>query len=147
MFFFFSFAIFVKKKIFTFTVFVGFVNVATGNVIGWEIDFNFLYYLCLGLVAKIEKNLTDHTEFLNYKHEMDKWLEVANDTLENCAGIENEEETRQKLITITVSTIKNEQFSFVFLLTLLIFHAELIEPFARRKTTIEHSSRCIYKSN
>lgn len=56
------------------------------------------------LVAKIEKNLTDHTEFLNYKEEMDKWLAIANDTLEECAGIGNEAETRQKLAAVTVST-------------------------------------------
>lgn len=56
------------------------------------------------LVAKIEKNLTDHTEFLNYKEEMDKWLAIANDTLDECAGIGNEAETRQKLTSVTVST-------------------------------------------
>lgn len=56
-------------------------------------------------MAKIEKNLTDHTEFLNYKEEMDKWLAVANDTLDECAGIGNEAETRQKLAAVTVSWI------------------------------------------
>lgn len=55
-------------------------------------------------MAKIEKNLTDHTEFLNYKKEMDKWLANANETLENCAGIGNEPETRQKLTAVTVNT-------------------------------------------
>lgn len=73
-----------------------------------------LFYLHFraGLVAKIEKNLTDHTEFLNYKKEMDKWLEIANDTLDNWDGIETEEETRQKLITITVSFLISTIFSF-----------------------------------
>lgn len=61
-------------------------------------------YLDTGLVAKIEKNLTDHTEFLNYKEEMNNWLAIATDTLDSCAGIGDEGETRQKLQNITVST-------------------------------------------
>lgn len=56
-----------------------------------------------GLVAKIEKGITDHTEFLNYKQEMDKWLANANETLDECTGIGNEDETRHKLQAITVS--------------------------------------------
>ncbi|XP_031632357.1 nesprin-1 isoform X5 [Contarinia nasturtii] len=54
-----------------------------------------------GLVAKIEKGITDHTDFLNYKKEMDIWLANANETLEECAGIGDENETRQKLLAIT----------------------------------------------
>lgn len=57
----------------------------------------------VGLVAKIEKGITDHTEFLNYKKEMDKWLANANQTLDECAGIGDENDTRQKLLAITVS--------------------------------------------
>lgn len=56
-----------------------------------------------GLVAKVEKNLSDHTEFLNYKNEMDKWLAKANETLESCFGIGNENETKQKMEAVTVS--------------------------------------------
>lgn len=56
-----------------------------------------------GLVAKIEKGITDHTEFLNYKQEMDKWLAAANETLDECTGIGDENETQQKLSAITVS--------------------------------------------
>lgn len=33
---------------------------------------------------------------------MDKWLANANETLDNCASIGNEEETRQKLQEINV---------------------------------------------
>lgn len=81
------------------------------------------------LVAKIEKNLTDHTEFLNYKEEMDKWLAIANDTLEECAGIGNEVDTRKKLAAVTVSTayrieIVAKNFNRLFV------HLEFVEPIA-----------------
>lgn len=55
------------------------------------------------MVAKVEKNLSDHTEFLNYKNEMDKWLAKAYETLEGCGGIGNEIEIKQKLETVNVS--------------------------------------------
>lgn len=45
----------------------------------------------------------DHTEFLNYKTEMDKWLAIANDTVEDCSGTGTELETKQRLNTINVS--------------------------------------------
>lgn len=64
-----------------------------------------MYFVFVGLVAKIEKGITDHTEFLNYKKEMDKWLATANETLDECAGIGDEPETRQKLLAITVSRL------------------------------------------
>lgn len=70
--------------------------------------FEFVYFsICLltGLVAKVEKNLSDHTEFLNYKNEMDKWLAKANETLEGCFGIGTENETKQKMEAVTVSVI------------------------------------------
>lgn len=43
--------------------------------------------LLAGLVSKVEKNLSDHTEFLNYKTEMDNWLAAANAQLDNCSGV------------------------------------------------------------
>lgn len=72
-------------------------------------DQMFEFFNCLsilnstGLVAKVEKNLSDHTEFLNYKNEMDKWLAKANETLESCFGIGTENETKQKMEAVTVS--------------------------------------------
>lgn len=110
----------------------------------------FFFYLDTGLVAKIEKNLTDHTEFLNYKEEMNKWLAIATDTLDSCAGIGDEGETRQKLQNITVSTNISpfgwhktyfiESLSFVFC-------KELVQPPTRRQAIVEYSSRSIYQSH
>lgn len=78
---------------------------------------NFKYFILnfTGLVAKVEKNLSDHTEFLNYKNEMDKWLAKANETLENCFGIGNENETKQKMEAVTVSDQSYLPFLFFFL--------------------------------
>lgn len=61
-----------------------------------------IYFIFIGLVGKIEQSITDHTEFLNYKNEMDNWLINANETLDECTGIGDENETRQKLQAITV---------------------------------------------
>lgn len=59
----------------------------------------------VGIVAKIEKGITDHTEFINYKNEMEKWLAVANETVDKCTGIGDEDEIKQKLLGITVCSI------------------------------------------
>lgn len=57
----------------------------------------------IGLVSKVEKNLSDHTEFLSYKNEMDKWLANANETLDDCGGIGDAQQTQQKLDAVNVS--------------------------------------------
>lgn len=54
-------------------------------------------YCIAGLVSKVEKNLSDHTEFLNYKNEMDKWLAAANNTLDDCSGVGDVHETQRQV--------------------------------------------------
>jgi len=56
-----------------------------------------------GLVAKIEKNLSDHTEFLNYKKEMDAWIEKAQQVLDDCSTDGDAAIIAQKLDTVNVS--------------------------------------------
>lgn len=58
-----------------------------------------------GLVAKIEKNLSDHTEFLNYKKEMDAWIEKAQQVLNDCSVDGDAAIIAQKLETVNVSAI------------------------------------------
>ncbi|XP_032294435.1 muscle-specific protein 300 kDa isoform X26 [Drosophila virilis] len=53
-----------------------------------------------GLVAKIEKNLSDHTEFLNYKKEMDAWIEKAQQVLNDCSIEGDASVIAQKLETV-----------------------------------------------
>lgn len=60
------------------------------------------FFVYLGLVNKIEQGITDHTEFLNYNNEMEKWLTNANETLEDCTGFGDENDTKQKLQAIIV---------------------------------------------
>lgn len=62
-----------------------------------------ILFFRIGLVSKVEKNLSDHTEFLNYKNEMDKWLANANEILDDCGGIGDAQQTQHKLDTVTVS--------------------------------------------
>lgn len=56
-----------------------------------------------GLVSKIEKNLSDHTEFLNYKNEMDAWIEKAQQVLDNCTDDDDVEKLAQQIETVNVS--------------------------------------------
>lgn len=42
---------------------------------------------------------------------MDKWLDIANDTLDKCTGIGNEDETKQKLLSITVLIFYTPKFN------------------------------------
>uniref|UniRef100_A0A1B0C1F9 KASH domain-containing protein n=1 Tax=Glossina palpalis gambiensis TaxID=67801 RepID=A0A1B0C1F9_9MUSC len=53
-----------------------------------------------GLVARIEKNLSDHTEFLNYKNEMDAWILKAQEILNGCNGKGDMQSITQQIETI-----------------------------------------------
>ncbi|XP_068085330.1 muscle-specific protein 300 kDa [Anabrus simplex] len=62
-----------------------------------------------GLVSRVEKNLSDHTEFLKAKQELDTWLKTAHGTIHDCIGVGDEASTRDKLETIQmVSTRMTE---------------------------------------
>lgn len=63
----------------------------------------YFFYLLSGLVAKIEKNLSDHTEFLNYKNEMDAWIEKAQHILDGCNGEGDIQQITQQIETVNVS--------------------------------------------
>lgn len=65
-----------------------------------------------GLVSKIEKSLSDHTEFLNYKNEMDNWIKKANEILADCTGEGDLNMISNQLETINVSSclILNQNF-------------------------------------
>jgi nesprin-1 len=51
----------------------------------------------------VEKNLSDHTEFVKAKEEFDTWLKRAHGTVQDCIGVGDEASTRDKLETIRVS--------------------------------------------
>lgn len=53
-----------------------------------------------GLVSKVEKNLTDQTEFLKIKEELEKWLNSAHTEVQKCIGDGDESAIRQKMDTI-----------------------------------------------
>lgn len=67
------------------------------------VTFIFLLLLHLtGLVAKIQKNLANHTEFLNYKNEMDAWIARAQDILDECNGEGDFDQIASQLDTVNV---------------------------------------------
>ncbi|ERL91661.1 hypothetical protein D910_08989, partial [Dendroctonus ponderosae] len=52
------------------------------------------------LVSKVEKNLSDHTEFLNGKAALEAWLTSKHSTVQACIEIGSESDIRRKLETI-----------------------------------------------
>ncbi|XP_044734627.1 nesprin-1 [Chrysoperla carnea] len=62
-----------------------------------------------GLVSLVEKNLSDHTEFLKAKKELEQWLYTAHGSVQDCIGVGDEDSTKDKLETIRlVSTRMTE---------------------------------------
>ncbi|XP_075225316.1 muscle-specific protein 300 kDa isoform X2 [Lycorma delicatula] len=53
-----------------------------------------------GLVSCVEKNLSDHTEFINAKEEYERWLQRAHGTVKDCIGAGDLAWTKDKLETI-----------------------------------------------
>nr|XP_033322974.1 nesprin-1 [Megalopta genalis] len=55
-----------------------------------------------GLVSRVEKNLSDHTEFLKAKKEMEDWLRVAGGSVQDCMGVGDAEWAKDKLETVKI---------------------------------------------
>ncbi|CAG9785832.1 unnamed protein product [Diatraea saccharalis] len=53
-----------------------------------------------GLVSNGEKNLSDHTEFIKAKQDLQQWLETAHGTVQDSIGVGDIETTKDKLETI-----------------------------------------------
>lgn len=53
-----------------------------------------------GLVSNGEKNLSDHTEFIKAKEDIQRWLETAHGTVQDSIGVGDIETTKDKLETI-----------------------------------------------
>ncbi|CAK1540777.1 unnamed protein product [Leptosia nina] len=56
------------------------------------------------LVSNGEKNLSDHTEFIKAKQELQQWLETAHGTVHDSIGVGDIETTKDKLETIKLVT-------------------------------------------
>ncbi|XP_012271233.1 nesprin-1 isoform X8 [Orussus abietinus] len=52
-----------------------------------------------GLVSKVEKNLSDHTEFLKAKKELETWLRTAHGSVQDCIGVGDVAWAKDKLET------------------------------------------------
>ena len=57
-----------------------------------------------GLVSKVEKNLSDHTEFLKAKKELEDWLHTAHGSVQDCVGVGDVAWAKDKLETTKVLT-------------------------------------------
>lgn len=52
------------------------------------------------LVSRVEKNLSDHTEFLKARQEVEDWLSRAHGTVKDCVGSGDLSWAKDKLDTI-----------------------------------------------
>ncbi|KAF5308513.1 hypothetical protein FQR65_LT06178 [Abscondita terminalis] len=59
-----------------------------------------------GLVSKIEKNLSDHTEFIKAKKDLESWLYTAHGSVQDCIGVGDENSIKDKLETIRLVSIR-----------------------------------------
>ncbi|ODN01313.1 Nesprin-1 [Orchesella cincta] len=53
-----------------------------------------------GLHSKIQKSLSDHTDFIKEKNELEAWLARAEGTVQDCKGTGDEASTREKMETL-----------------------------------------------
>lgn len=53
-----------------------------------------------GVYSKIQKSLSDHTDFMKEKTELVQWLTRAEGTIQDCRGTGDEQSTREKLETL-----------------------------------------------
>lgn len=58
-----------------------------------------------GLLSKIEKNLSDLTEFLKAKKELEYWLATAHGSVQDCVGVGDVDWAKDKLETLKVNII------------------------------------------
>lgn len=65
-----------------------------------------------GLVSKVEKNLSDHTEFLKAKRDLEDWLQTAHGSVQDCVGVGDIAWARDKLETTRVRLIMNKYLKY-----------------------------------
>lgn len=84
------------------------------SAIGWvrdkTVELQSTYLVLLtnvqDLISKIEKTLSDHTEFLKAKSILEQWLFDAHSTIQDCVGISDENTLKQRLDKIAKYTAK-----------------------------------------
>jgi len=54
------------------------------------------------LISKIQKGLSDHTEFFKAKNELENWLTTTEVTLQDCGGYGDEATCKNKLETVKI---------------------------------------------
>lgn len=85
---------------------IGWVRAKTVNLQGVYTN---LLTSAQGLVSKVEKSLSNHTEFLKAKQELENWLHTAHGTVQDCIGVGDQNSLKEKLETIRlVSTRMTE---------------------------------------
>jgi nesprin-1 len=64
----------------------------------------FFFFLFYRLVSRVEKNLSDLTEFLKAKSELENWLQRAHGTVKDCVGVGDRTWVKDKIDTINLVT-------------------------------------------
>ncbi|CAH1403532.1 unnamed protein product [Nezara viridula] len=67
-----------------------------------QAEYTSLFLEIQELVSRVEKNLSDQTEFLKAKSDLEDWLQRSHGTVKDCAGVGSEEWTKDKITTIAL---------------------------------------------
>lgn len=62
----------------------------------------------------MQKSLSDHTDFLNEKRQLEEWLDRAEGTLQDSIGFGTEAETREKLETVKLVSTRLTEGALIY---------------------------------
>lgn len=73
-----------------------------------------IHFALYSLVARVEKNLSDHTEFVKAKEELESWLQTAHGTVKDCIGSGDLDWAKDKLDTIKLVATRMTEGTIFF---------------------------------
>ncbi|XP_024081429.1 nesprin-1 [Cimex lectularius] len=79
-------------------------NWVRDETVKWQGEYAELFTTVQELLSRAEKNLSDHTEFLKAKDDLEQWLQRAHGTVKDCIGNGNQAWLKESLHTINLVT-------------------------------------------
>lgn len=82
----------------------------------------FIVNFSCSLISKIEKNLSDHTEFMNVKDEFEEWINKARGNIQDCIGDGDLPWIDDKLLIVKNVSEKMTEGFILFLFGFLVYY-------------------------
>ncbi|XP_063222936.1 muscle-specific protein 300 kDa isoform X4 [Bacillus rossius redtenbacheri] len=99
-----------------------------------------------GLVLRVEKNLSDHTEFVKAKEEFDSWLKRAHGTVKDCEGVSDEATTKDKLETIRLVATRMTEGQHLMSRLQEVFTKAINTTPAEQQDCLREDMACLHNS-